>query len=327
VIRPSTLEDFEKWINSSHRKTKRNAEMGVTESAESAEGAESSESSQEEGDAMNRRTYHGSGAEFDMFDHSYESDSKLEDRVMFRISRTTEEFDATQKEAVEKRGIVMPGLRNVVVNVLNVPRHDFTGSLKEARTKAREWAIENYAGKEFDLPENAGKYVISKNAIGKYLDKSAFDKSDNAAVHLSALKVLPEIISNSIEAEIHADYGKGENGARSAENGISRNDLLVHRLYGAINIDGKTYRVKTTIHEFKDSNTANTPHSYEVTKIELIEDSTVTPNDGIDNPLNRSVNSISATKLLDGIEKSYDNGKKVLTESETRFRFTQEDRA
>jgi hypothetical protein len=243
-------------------------------------------------------------------------DAEIKDRTMFRISRTSQEFDATQAEAVEKRGIVAPGLNEAVVNVVDVPRHDFTGNLKEARAKAKEWAIENYTGKEFDLPENAGKYVISKNAIGKYLDKSAFDKSENAAVHLSVLKELPNVISNSIEAEIHADYSKGDNGERSAENGVNRNDLLVHRIYGAVNIDGKTYRVKTTIHEFRDANTANTPHSYEVTKIELIEDSTVTPNDGINNPLNRSVNSISATKLLEGVEKSYDKGKKVLDESE-----------
>ena len=249
--------------------------------------------------------------------------------IRFRISKTPQEFDATQKEAVEKRGIVTPNLNNAVVNVVYVPRHDFTGNLKEARNKAREWAIEHYTGKEFDLPDNSGKYIISKNAIDKYLDKSAFDKSDNAAIHLSALKVLPDIISNSVEAEIHADYAKDENGNRSAKNGVKRNDLLVHRIYGAINIEGNIYRVKTTIHEFKDANTANSPHSYEVTKIELIEDSTVTPNDGIDNPLNRSVNSISATKLLNGVEKSYDKGKKVLDESrstenieDVRFRVT-----
>ena len=140
--------------------------------------------------------------------------------------------------------------------------------------------------------------------------KKVLDESENATVHMSALKVLPEIISNSIEAEIHADYVKGEGGVRNAENGVNRNDLLVHRIYGAVNIDGNTYRVKTTIHEFRDANTANTPHSYEATKIELIEDSTVTPKNGIDNPLNRSINSIPATKLLEGVEKSYDKGKK-----------------
>ena len=237
------------------------------------------------------------------------------DDIRYRMSQNDAEFEATQKRAVEEVGIVADGLNEAVIDVVRVPIHDFTGSLKEVRRKAKEWAVENYAGKEFDLPDNAGRYTISNNAINKYLDKSAFDKSDSASVHLSILKMLPEIIRKSIEAEIHADYAKGENGERSADNGVKNNDLLVHRIYGATNIDGNTYRVKTTIHEFKDSNTANTPHSYEVTKIELIEDSTVTPNDGIDNPLNRSVSSISAAKLLKGVEKSYDKGKLLLDES------------
>jgi hypothetical protein len=65
----------------------------------------------------------------------------------------------------------------------------------------------------------------------------------------------------------------------------------------------------------RDALTKNTPHSYEVTKIELIEDSSVTPNDGIDRPLNRSTNSITAAKLLENVEKSYDEGVKILQAS------------
>ena len=131
-----------------------------------------------------------------------ENDAQIESMAMFRIAKTPQELDATQKEAVEKRGIVAPNLNNAVVNVVDVPRHDFTGSLREARAQAEGWAVENYAGREFDFPDNSGKYVISKKAIGKYLDKTAVEKSDNAAVHLSALKKLPEIISNSIEVEL-----------------------------------------------------------------------------------------------------------------------------
>lgn len=248
----------------------------------------------------------------------YESGSGKSEKqgVRFRVSQTPGEFDATFKKAVEERGIVAPMLSEANINVVEVPKHGFTGNLKEARKQAGDWAVENYVGKEFDLPDNSGKYIISKNAINKYLDKSAFDKSETAAIHLSALKALPNIISNSIETEIHADYVKKGNEGRSAENGINRTDLLVHRMYGAINIDGNMYRVKTTIYEFRDAKTANVPHSYEVTKIELMEDSSVTPNDGIDRQLNRSTNSISVAKLLKDVEKSYEPGKKVLAESE-----------
>ena len=40
-----------------------------------------------------------------------------------------------------------------------------------------------------------------------------------------------------------------------------------------------------------------------------MEDSSVTPNDGIDRHLNRSTNSISVAKLLKDVEKSYEPGK------------------
>lgn len=40
-----------------------------------------------------------------------------------------------------------------------------------------------------------------------------------------------------------------------------------------------------------------------------MEDSSVTPNDGIDRHLIRSTNSISVAKLLKDVEKSYEPGK------------------
>lgn len=244
--------------------------------------------------------------------------SASDEGIRFRFVKTPEEFDSVQKEAVEKKGIVTPGLKDKVLNVVDVPKHDFTGSLKDARAEARKWAKDMYHGKVFDLPDDGGRYIISNTAIDKYLDATAITNSDNAGIHLSALKELPQIISQSIDAEVHPDYKKGENGVRSEENGVDNDGLLVHRMYGAINIDGETYRVKTTMHEFKDDNTQNTPHSYEVTKIELIESSSVTPyNNGIDRPLNVSTNSISAAKLLNGVEKAYDKGKKLLAESKT----------
>ena len=148
------------------------------------------------------------------------------------------------------------------------------------------------------MPDNGGVYIISKNAIDKYLDKTSVGNSDNASVHLSALTKIPEIISNSITGEIHADYKKGDDGERRVKNGIGNSGLLVHRLYGAINLDNKVYRVKTTMHEFISGKMPNLPHSYEVTKIELIEDSSVTSLNEVDKPLNRSNSSIDGAKLL-----------------------------
>ena len=250
---------------------------------------------------------------------------KAGEGVRFRFSETEEEFRATQKEAVEKKGIVTPNLATAVVDVVEVPRHNFKGSLKEARAEAKEWAKENYVGKEFSMPDNGGVYIISNNAIDKYLDKTSVGNSDNASVHLSALTKIPEIISNSITGEIHADYKKGDDGERRVENGIGNSNLLVHRLYGAINLDNKVYRVKTTMREFLDTNKENTPHSYEVIKIEPIEDRSATRQIGDHRHLNRSNSSIDGAKLLKDVEKSYDKGKYLLEESEkaegVRFRF------
>ena len=114
--------------------------------------------------------------------------------------------------------------------------------------------------------------------------------------------------------EIHPDYVKGENSLRAVENGIGRGDVLVHRLYGCINIDGQLYRVKTTMYEYRRTSEQkkNTPHSYEVTKIELLE----APwwNDH-QHAAMTSNNSISGAKLLQNVEQSYEKGKKVIDES------------
>ena len=85
--------------------------------------------------------------------------------------------------------------------------------------------------------------------------------------------------------------------------------VTIHRLYGAANLNGSIYRVKVTLKEDKTSMEANVPHSYEATKIELMagtlgnSDNSLSPNTN---------NSISVAKLLNGVEKSYEKGKKLL---------------
>ena len=119
--------------------------------------------------------------------------------------------------------------------------------------------------------------------------------------------MLPEIIDNSIDVEEHADYKK-KNGIRSIENGIADNNIIIHRLYGAIRIDGDIYRVKTTIYEqYKGS---NVPHDYKVTKIELAISGSST-SDALTNSI-ETESSVSGAKLLNNIEKSYDKNVKLL---------------
>jgi hypothetical protein len=124
---------------------------------------------------------------------------------------------------------------------------------------------------------------------------------------------LPEIIDNSIDVEQHIDYKKG-GGDRSSENGVDNSNVLVHRLYGAIKIDGQIYRVKTTLKEFSGKD-KSLPYDYRVTKLELLISGSEA-SDALSNSNVKSLKTISSAKLLNGVEKSYDKGVKLLDASE-----------
>ena len=198
----------------------------------------------------------------------------------------------------------------------------------EAKTWAKEHIARTYSGKETG---GKGDIRISNAAVDKYLSQSAVDKSDSKDVHLSVLKVLPKVIRESVDAEQHADFKKGEDGVRSTENGINPN-VTIHRLYGAVRMDEKVYRVKVTLKE--NTRTKETPkaYSYEATKIELLEGSfsqtegshNLEPSNsksevsagqhgnvsGLTSTFPRySDKSITAANLLNGVEKSYGGGK------------------
>ena len=231
------------------------------------------------------------------------------------FSNSKEDFDGVRSRAVEENGIVMPNLNKESVNVVPVENHNFGNNIKESIENANKWAKENLVTSGNDLPtmRDGTPYTISKAAIDKYLSKSATSKSEDLNTHLSVLQKLTDVIHESIEAEIHPDYKKGDDGVRNARNGYGDN-ILIHRLYGAVELDGKMYRVKTTMQEFRGGE-ENKPHSYEVTKIELLEGSEKA-NESDSLPLSSaSNNSIEAAKLLNGVEKSYDSGKKLLDES------------
>jgi len=251
-----------------------------------------------------------------------------ESEAQMRFADTSKEFDRIQKEAVANKGLVMPDLNSASVEVVSVPKHDFIKSEKGLIHNAKEWAKNNLIGthdaKDF-------KYEISNNAVSKFLSTSSIKKSANLGAHLSVLKSLPLVINKSIETEVHPDYIK-KDGVRSVKNGYNDN-LLIHRFYGAAEIDGKMYRVKTTINEYKGKQ-ENRAHSYEVTKIELLD----VPMAGVKahsqqvDVLNSSTElnspnsasgglSIETTKLLQGVEKSYDKGKYLLDESKNAPQF------
>ena len=184
------------------------------------------------------------------------------------------------------------------------PEHGFKNY-----TEAKTWAKEHIA-RTYSSEETGGKGTIriSNAAVGKYLSQSAVDKSDSKDVHLAVLKVLPEVLRESVDAEQHADHLKGEDGVRSAENGINP-DVTIHRLYGAVTIGGKLYRVKVTLKEdMSRSGDPKKAYSYEATKIELLAGQHGKDPETERFPRN-SNNSITAANLLHGVEKSYGGGK------------------
>ena len=188
------------------------------------------------------------------------------------------------------------------VNIVETKAEHGFKNYAEAKTWAKEHITRTYSGEETG---GKGDIRISNAAVDKYLSQSAVDKSESKDVHLAVLKVLPDVIRESVDAEQHADFKKGEDGVRSAENGVNPN-VTIHRLYGAVRMDGKVYRVKVTLKEdVKSERSAKKAYSYEATKIELLAGTLVKP-EGDDPNTN---NSITAANLLNGVEKSYDGGK------------------
>jgi hypothetical protein len=60
-----------------------------------------------------------------------------------------------------------------------------------------------------------GNIRISNILIYKYLSESAVGKSEDKDVHMSVLNILPDLIRESVDAEQHPDYIKGEDGVRN----------------------------------------------------------------------------------------------------------------
>lgn len=209
-------------------------------------------------------------------------------------------------------GRVEPNLATKEVKIVHTDANHGFKDYKEAKN----WAIGNICRTyTSDETGNKGEVIINKDVVSKYVSKAARDQSDNDDVHYAVLKVLPDVIREGIEAETHPNFNKVGN-ARKPEYGYD-NHLLIHRVYGAVDIDGVVYRVKITMKEnMQDRSLPNKPYSYEVTDIST----KIEPLEAIDAQVqdhgSHSNDSISGTNLLKKVEMSYDNGKKLLDESE-----------
>ena len=242
----------------------------------------------------------------------------LSEAARMRMGDAPDTFKARQKRAVEEKGIVMPGLNEAEVKVVKVPRHSYKGNIAEATRQAIDVAKSKYApngeaktlhynnfGVEFDYP-------ISGRAITESLNPRQQAKSDNKGVHLALAEHIGEVIGESIEVEEHPDYLKNENKERDTN--VINDNALMHRFYGAITVDGETYRVMTLMREDEQKTIGKGVHAYEVTKVELLNDDTPSSSSG-GRGIDEKITSVAVAKLLKDVEKSYDSGKKVLDES------------
>ncbi len=231
--------------------------------------------------------------------------------VRFKIADSQEEFEETKGKALKAEDgvLIADGLDTATVSPVSVARNDLFGH--KPIGSARSWAKANILG-DYSFESGEGDFRITSKLVDKYCSSSSIvkyeDNPQEIAVHLSVLKQLPEVVANSIDVEIHPDYKKGENGKRSPENGIDNENMLVHRRYALVEHNGELYRVKITVDEYApEQGKPIYPHAYEVSEIELgILGKPNTPNLGA-NLLGKP--SFSVAKLLNGVEKTFGNGK------------------
>ena len=238
-------------------------------------------------------------------------------RAKVQMGDAPETFAERQKQAVESHGVVMPGLNESYVEVVkDIPRHEYTGSIAEATREAIDAAKRKYAGKELTY-NNYGanfNYTISANAIDICLSPKHQNLSANKGIHLALAEHLDEVINKSVEVEEHPDYIKGKDGKRGEE--VNPNAIM-HRFYGVAVIDGTPCRVMTLMREDGRSEEANGVHSYEVQKIEVLDNESPSTSNGVGTQM-KDLSAYPLAKLLKGVEKSYDKGKYLLDESKKR---------
>ena len=99
-----------------------------------------------------------------------------------------------------------------------------------------------------------------------------------------------------MDCEIHPDADKDEQGNRAIENG-TRPTTLMHVFYGAVDVGGKTYSVRTLVKEQKGSG-KNKAYVYSLEEIELSDGHTGAV---VGEPLRKSESSIPVAKLIEKV--------------------------
>lgn len=260
----------------------------------------------------------GGGKPSDKSEGTGASDAK------YSLSHSIEEFDKTQKRAEKEHGIVAPFLNERSINVVGIGMHSFSGTLKNAVADAKKWASENLVSEE-PITIHKGtndefSYVISNKSIKEFFEGSAWrnSKSNEKAAYLSVMQNIHKVLEGCVEVEVHPDYiQKDENGKRMPNGNISDN-VIMHRYYGIVNVDGKPFGVTFVLKETREQRQSNPIYAYvldaDKIKIDSLGDTSKEGNSHSE-PLYAPSESISLAKVLKDFEKSYDKGKNLLEAS------------
>ena len=227
--------------------------------------------------------------------------------------------------AIKSKGYVFPNLRDAQFKRVDIPYHTFMGKTrKNTITNARDFATSLKGVQKGTIDGREVELTFSDKAVGKLVSDAALKKSTYTGGHLAVVENIFKVLEGSVDTEIHPNIYK-RNNVREWENGFDKS-ILCHRYYAYVSVGGDIYRVMTLVNERRPDAKIHTisPYAVEVEafEIEKIESPEV-PADSHKGIATKwedaSDSSISGTKLLKGIEKSYDKGKKHLDEITTVY--------
>lgn len=228
---------------------------------------------------------------------------------------------------------------NTEVEVINAKEVQYSCSLIDYIYRLPRVLLEN------ETPQGVGAILFSNSARKKIEHSlSIYTQESDRVAYSRVLPYIVDVVKGSILLEEHRDRKKDSSKKRLPENDSDPNVSKVQRLYGAVYIDGVLYRSKTTVQVFKVGDGQSRYHGYEVTKIELLNQTgsldkslevhqslnsnsieemlnpkTGSPTMGEYQPLNS--NSISLAKLLKGVELSYEPNVKLLDAMQACHKF------
>ena len=211
----------------------------------------------------------------------FESVEQVADRVLWDLMNQTDLGDLSDGLIENERY----GFTSREIAAMETPILSSKGTFKNL-SEAEEWAKSNLQGKSYVNRFTNDTISISGKSIKEMLNPNT-TKKISESVHMAALMSVPEFIETGIPAEQHKDtHNRG---------------FDVIRLYNAIEIDGKVYRVKSTVKRLKEGDRY---YTYEIQEMELIEDTQSTAVGLNGNPVLNSTNSITGANLLKKVRKT-----------------------